>query len=124
MSAQLDWLRAGPKTRRKPAQPAEDWQSIADPHARARRSDPTPSHEAAEHVEATGKAAVQRGYALAAVRAFPGCTSMELAEKAAIDRYTLARRLPELREEQLVRNGPTPRGCSVTGRSAMTWWPA
>lgn len=60
---------------------------------------------------------------LAAVVAHPGRTSQELCEDTRLDRYVLARRLPELREAGKVRNGDNVR-CSVTGRNAMTWWPA
>ncbi len=100
-----------------------DWMHIAQPHALARRTDPEPSHVAASEVERTGKAAVQRGFALAAVRAFPGCTSHELSERTGSDRYMLARRLPELRSDHLVRSSDTKHFCRVTGRRAQTWWP-
>lgn len=88
--------------------------------ARARRTDPVTSHEAAGAVERSGRASVQRGQALDAVRRHPGRTSQELAELTGLDRYMLARRLPELREDLLVRNGPI-RPCGITRRPAITW---
>ncbi len=104
--------------------PQIDWVQMARTRPRARRTDPATSHEAAEFVGATGSAAAQCGFALAAVRAFPGCTSQELASKVDGDRYMLARRLPELRDDRLVRNdGDGARTCKITGRSALTWWP-
>jgi len=92
--------------------------------ARARRSDPRTSHMAADHVEKVGKAGQQRVRAAAAVLANPGWTSQELSERTGINRYELARRLPELREDCLVVNGDSDRICRVSGRPAMTWWPA
>jgi len=55
------------------------------------------------------------------VRKYPGRTSAELAAQSqGIDRWTAARRLPELRAAQLVRNG-AERRCAVTGKRALTW---
>lgn len=88
----------------------------------ARRTDPESSHLAAEHVTRSGKRGLQQAQATAAVRSFPGCTSFELALKTDIDRYTLARRLPECVTAGTVRKGEQ-RTCSITGRQALTWWP-
>lgn len=90
--------------------------------ARARRTDPVSSHLAAERVETIGKAQAQRIEALSAVARHPGRTSAELSELTTVDRYVLARRLPELRAESRVRNGESLGYCSVTGRQALTWW--
>jgi len=89
----------------------------------ARNSDPVTSHLAAEEITASGKRAHQQHQAVAAVRANPGCTSFELALKCDLDRYMLARRLPEVVLAGLVRKGE-PKHCSVTGRLALSWWPA
>lgn len=99
-----------------------DWVELARHRPRARRKDPATSHAASDYIAATGSASAQCGFALAAVRAFPGRTSQELARKVDGDRYVLARRLPELRDDGLVRNDGEKR-CDVTGRSALTWWP-
>ena len=92
-------------------------------HHNARRTDPQSSHAAGRKVEANGKASDQRAQCLQAVERFPGHTSQELADKLGFDRYMLARRLPELRQRGLVRNGTAPRECTVTGNLAMAWWP-
>lgn len=91
----------------------------------SRRSDPRSSHEAGERMRQSGALGDQQAQAAAAVRAWPGRTSHELAELAHMDRYMLARRLPECErmEPRKVARGEI-RACSVTGRSAMTWWPA
>ena len=91
------------------------------PPARARRTDPDSSHAAADRVNKTGKAAVQRAKVFALVEATPGLTSAELAERHREDRSMIARRLPELREKKLVRTDS--RECRVNGSKALTWWP-
>ncbi len=88
----------------------------------ARGSDPSTSHEAAEDITSSGVRASQQRTVLALVRAYPGRTSAEMAARSRdIDRWTAARRLPELRAEQLVRNGE-PKQCGVTGKRALTWF--
>lgn len=94
--------------------------AIETPAARA--SDPETSHKAAREITAAGVRQAQQQRALAAVRAFPHRTSQEIAEAAHLDRYELARRLPELRTAGLVENPRTKR-CSVTGKTALTWAP-
>lgn len=42
--------------------------------------------------------------------------------KTNIDRYVLARRLPECVTGNTVRKGEL-KTCSVTGRKAIAWWP-
>lgn len=103
----------------------------------ARASDPQSSHEAAAVHTATGKRAAQQARALEAVRAFPERTSAEIASRAGLDRYELARRLPEIRTAGFVENVPDEsqpkdatgqfppllRKCNVTGKRAMLWRP-
>ena len=91
--------------------------------ARARRTDPPSSHEAAARVEASGIGARQAEYVLWLVRAYPGCTSGELSfNDISIDRYQISRRLPELERAGLIwRSGP--RVCRALGSRQMTWWP-
>lgn len=104
----------------------------------ARATDPETSHAAAEDITASGVRQEQQARALAAVRAFPGMTSHELAAAARIDRYELARRLPEVRAAGLIHNTPdharpadpvtgrlwpAKRTCAESGRPAMTWEP-
>lgn len=84
-----------------------------------RRSDPVTSREAAKEAICSGRAATQRGVILEAVRSHPGCTSAELAQ---LTRHAVARRLPELAQQGLVRRGES-RICRANGTKAVTWWP-
>lgn len=88
----------------------------------ARRSDPESSHRAAAEITDSGARAHQQAQAIAAVRAYPGLTSQELSELTGLERYMLARRLPEAVTAGAIRKGEQ-RTCSVTGRLALTWWP-
>ena len=47
-------------------------------------------------------------------------TSMEIAVAADLDRYIVARRLPDLEHDGLVERGEM-RECSVSRRQAITW---
>ncbi len=92
---------------------------------RVRNSDPISSHEAAEAVTESGLANAQAARVLEAVKEHPWLTSLELAAASGIDRYVLARRLPELRDAGYVLNG-TPRPCKASrigGRNVTTWAP-
>lgn len=96
--------------------------SIETPAARA--TDPVTSHEAAEHVTRSGIREAQQRNVRALVQRNPGCTSRELSIlSTALDRYQIARRLPELETARRVTKG-LPRVCTITGRRAVTWWPA
>ena len=88
----------------------------------ARRTDPESSHRAALHITRTGKRGAQQDQAAAAVRHHPSHTSFELALLTDLDRYMLARRLPECVIAGRVRRGAM-RHCTVTGRLAMEWLP-
>lgn len=67
--------------------------------ARARASDPQSSHEAAETIESSGTANIQRQQVIDAVWKWPGRTSKELAAlDGTLDRYQFGRRLPEAEE--------------------------
>jgi len=92
---------------------------------RARRTDPATSKAAAEHVDRTGLARRQCEIVFEAVKRWPGRTAQELAANhrhagGKMDRYDFGRRLPELRNHGLLRNGPA-RTCKVSGREAETW---
>jgi hypothetical protein len=91
-------------------------------HMPARATDPATSWEAAETMVSSGKRALQQAAAEQAVKLNPGHTSAELARYCALDRYQLARRLPEAESAGLVRRGES-RKCMATGHSATTWWP-
>lgn len=88
----------------------------------ARATDPGTSHEAASYLVASGMQRDQQSTAAAAVQQHPGLTSMKLADVTGLDRYMLARRLPELLKTKQVWRGPAM-PCPVSGRSACTWWP-
>jgi hypothetical protein len=86
------------------------------------------SSMAAEWITGSGARGKQQDRAAAAVHEFPGKTSFELADLITGDRETrdwvrfmLAKRLPECVGR--VRKGAA-RACRITGRQAMTWWPA
>ena len=89
-------------------------------HLPARSSDPLTSWSAAEHITTSGKAADQRAIAVSAVHKHPGRTASELSRLCPLDRYQLGRRLVECGE--LVKG--EARECTVSGRQAVTWWPA
>lgn len=87
------------------------------------KADPSTSREAAAKITHSGKREGQQLAALALVRKYPGCTSLELARKGGtMDRYVLARRLPEIERGGLVYQS-TPKVCGISGHKAVTWWP-
>jgi hypothetical protein len=90
--------------------------------ARARTADPETSHEAAAQVEASGVANDQRSRCLTEVRRLPGQTCGEIASHIGLDRHATGKRLPELRDAGLVKNGGT-RICLEQGSRQMVWEP-
>lgn len=92
--------------------------------ARARKSDPVTSHEAARNHEASGRADSDRRIILAAVKKFPGHTACELFDlmDQEVKRHNVSRRLSEMRTAGLVRNGEA-RICTEAGTRQMTWEP-
>ncbi len=88
----------------------------------ARSADIDTSHAAAAHVVSSGLQAAQQDQAARAVSQNAGMTSNELSQATGLDRYMLARRLPELMKEGRVYRGPN-KPCAVSGRTACTWWP-
>lgn len=98
------------------------WSAPLVPSAipRARRTDPATSHEAAAAMLASGAIGRQAQDVLDAVRRWPGLTSLELGARMEIDRWAVARRLPELEGAGHVRRGEARQ---VNGRRHLTWWP-
>ena len=85
----------------------------------ARRSDPDTSHEAAEHVTRSGARQRHIEIVIAAVRAHPGLTSLELADVCGLERHEVARRTADAEASGAIRKGPVKR--QANGRSAVTW---
>lgn len=90
--------------------------------ARSRADDPASSREAAEQMNDSGAASHQLQKAVNAVRRHPGLTSAELADAVGMDRYAMARRLPDAERVGKVVRGRF-RICRVTGRKSLTWAP-
>lgn len=88
----------------------------------ARASDPVTSHLAAKEITASGVRFSQQKKVADAVRRHPGHTSQELAEMTGLERYMLARRLPECVTARTVRKGE-PKHCDITKKLALTWHP-
>jgi len=102
---------------------ADSSRDEARPRARARRTDPASARASADLVESRGIAPAQRGLVLALVQHYPGKTSAELAARSqGLDRWQVARRLPELAEAAVVCRG-AQRICRVCQRKSITWWP-
>jgi hypothetical protein len=89
----------------------------------ARRKDPASSRAAAEAITGSGERQRQTAEVLRLVRDHPGYTSLELTRFTDLDRYQVARRLPELEQALAVRKGEI-RPCNVGHRPAVTWWMA
>jgi len=90
--------------------------------ALSRNSDPATSHAAAHDIEACGAAESHRALCLDAVQRNPGMTAAEIARETGLERHEPSRRLPELRDRNLVCNGHE-RTCAVKGRRSLTWFP-
>lgn len=90
-------------------------------NSHARKTDPITSHLAA--AENRKRRPAQVNEVAVFVAKYPGLTSSELAAKAKLDRYMVARRLPDAERAGLVRRG-MQRKCRIGGRPAMVWYPA
>jgi hypothetical protein len=84
-----------------------------------RNTDPHTSALAGRQVRACGCTKRHRDLCLTVVKRQPGLTACEIEARIGIKAH---KRLPELRADKLVRNGPS-RACTVSGRQAMTWLP-
>lgn len=95
--------------------------ALPDARPLARRSHPATSHAAAREIVSV-VAQLQR-WAANCVRSAPGLTQRELGARFCPDDLRrIGRRLNECAELGLVRRGQV-RKCSISGRSAETWWP-
>ena len=91
--------------------------SLLSPYTvpRVHKRDPVSSSVAADKAERDGTIGRQARATLALVRRYPGRTSKELAALSSLDRYQLARRLPELRTAGVVER--------TDEESECRWWP-
>jgi hypothetical protein len=87
------------------------------PKPRSRRKDPASSKRAEDQMRKSGTLRGQALIAFDLVKQFPGRTSKELAGLGTLDRYQLAKRLPELREMGHVRS-------TQFGKEDQRWWAA
>lgn len=103
----------------------------------ARNTDPDTSRKAASELTESGKHQAQKAEVYAALRSYAKAhivgaeipfypTSAELAMFAGLDRYAVARRLPDLEKDELVEkvylNGELiKRRCKATGKTATVW---
>lgn len=92
---------------------------IATPAARG--TDPSSSHESAEHITSTGTRRRHMTIVVCAVAAYPGLTSAELAPLCGLERHEVARRTSDAEAAGAIRKGPMKR--QANGRSAVTWFP-
>lgn len=86
----------------------------------AKHGGPTPSALAADALVASGVHRSQMGIVLAALALHGPVTSRELAAAMAGDRYTVARRLPDLLEIGYARK-QGERACRVAQKAATVW---
>lgn len=89
----------------------------------SRLTDPISSEEAAKQHLMDKRMETQCLKVLDLVLRYPGKTSLELADISGMDRYIVARRLPQLEHGGMVRKGEI-RQCTVGHRNAVTWWKA
>jgi predicted ArsR family transcriptional regulator len=90
---------------------------FTDP-VRARRTDPTTSHEAAARVPEFGQA--HQALILQALKRFGKAGAEQIAAATRLDAYQVRKRLAELREEGLAHpTGDTRK--TASGRSERVW---
>ena len=100
-------------------------QPVVNPAARA--ADPASSHEAAKWMEDSGVAQAQAIRVLGFLRSkYPEeFTSAEIAaEIPELDRYAVARRLPELKAAKQVQSSEDYKRVCRVGRKKVTTWRA
>lgn len=89
----------------------------------SRATDPDTSRTAEKKITAGGKRGSHQRTLYEAVLAAPGLTSRQYSQRTGIEYHEVARRLPEVRTAQLIRNGHAVK-CPISGNEATTWWPA
>jgi len=87
----------------------------------SRTTNPVTSAMAENEVTDSGARARQAEKVLRLVEQNDGYTSAELAVMGGVDRHMVARRLPDLQHNNLVKKGGRRR-CNIGNRQATTWW--
>jgi hypothetical protein len=101
--------------------PRASYQAVKSMEPLSRNADPVGSFQAAERTRKTGLGSRKRLAVYHALRRYQGTTSAELAKAAGLDRYDVARRLPELERAGWIVRGRRRR-CAVTGCDCVTWY--
>lgn len=89
----------------------------------AHADDPVTSKLAARAMAESGALNRQCARVLEALREFPNTTSDELAHASGLDRYVVARRLPDLARLGLATQDGR-RSSNLSGRQSVVWRPA
>jgi predicted HTH transcriptional regulator len=118
MADQLDIFKSFIKKGQK-IQRDIDW--ILEQQRVSRRDDPVSSHLAEREINRSGSRKTQQIIIYELVKMYPGSTSRELTQWCDLDRYQIARRLADLKNMGLVRQGPV-RNCRIGGRPSVTWF--
>lgn len=89
----------------------------------SRATDPETSHQAELQFTESGERSKQQSEVYQMVRRNQGCTSKEIAQREGVDRYMVAKRLPELEKAGYVFRGQA-RPCQAAGskRKAAPWY--
>ena len=84
------------------------------------RTDPHTSRQAEAAITESGARQTQAELVFQAVKDHPGLTSAELTRHCELNRHQIARRLPDLEANGLVKKG-TPRLCNLKRKLSVTW---
>lgn len=101
----------------------------------ARKADPISSHLAEADINDTGTRhrqqllvaeLIEDAYRTGEITESKGITSRELSGLSGVDRYMIARRLPELVTAKRVIQGDkdSTRRCEISNRQCVQWWPS
>jgi len=88
----------------------------------SRRDNPLTSYKAEASINEDGSRRTQCRYILDAVRATEGRVAGEIAEVTGYGMHITSRRLSDLKNIGLIRQG-LPRIWEISGRHQVTWWP-
>ena len=92
---------------------------------RSHRADPVTSYIAAEKLAKSGGWTAQQAEVLEALRHCNGGTAGEIGANMpgnpVANRFTVSRRMSELREKELIAEGPK-RACRIQNSLCVTWW--